>query len=428
MTSFQSHGINDSIIRSTKRMCAVLCAGGLLLALHAGPARAATGDNLASFDAVVTAGIPSCSVGTGIAYDGTNLLLSCWGSNVLERVNATTHLNGGAVTIAGVSDLRAMAWDATRGRLWACNGSSTVVLIDTGTGTVDASVPSFGTDGCVDGLAYDGSDDTIWSSDDVASSIQHYTTAGVLIASFPLGGLLGGCGNSGIAVGGSNLYLANNGCSQIYTLDKAVTSSTLFASFPARLEDLECDGRTFAGQNKGAIWSLDAYDRTLNAWEIAPGLCAFGGLGSCPDGKVDPGEQCDDGNTVSGDDCDANCQLEARACPGDCGDPALAFGKITAVDSLYILRTAVDLQKCPLCVCDLDNSGTILANDALADLRSAVGLPQVLSCPSVDVPTTTTTLAPPTTTTTLPDTTTTTTLAPATTTTLPPCVGFSSQC
>jgi len=293
-------------------------AAALLLALSTAPASAATGDNLISFDAVATAGVPPCGVGTGIAYDGANLLLSCWYSNVIERVNAATHLNAGAVTITGASNLAAMAWDATRSRLWACENYNTVMLIDTATGTVDNSVPGFSTSGCVDGLAYDGTDDTIWSSDDAAGSIQHYTTGGVLIASFPIGGLLGGCGNSGIAVGGPNLYLANNGCSQIYTLDKTVSSSSLFASSPARLEDLECDGRTFAAQNKGAIWSLDAYDRTLNAWEIAPGLCAFGGLGRCSDGILDPGEQCDDGNIASGDGCDANCQIEAPPGSGAC--------------------------------------------------------------------------------------------------------------
>ena len=48
-------------------------------ALTATPAaKAATGDNLATFDATVTAGVPACAVGTGIAFDGTNLFLSCW--------------------------------------------------------------------------------------------------------------------------------------------------------------------------------------------------------------------------------------------------------------------------------------------------------------------------------------------------------------
>ena len=278
---------------------------------------AATGDSLASFDAASTAGIPACTsgIGTGLAYDGTNLILSCWGSNVLERVNAATHLTGGPVTITGLpfgDDIRAIAWDATRSRLWACNGSSQVVLIDVSTGTVDNSIPSFPVAGCTDGLAYDGSDDTLWVSPDAYPTTYHYSVVGGLLGSFSNVGLIGSCGNSGIAVGGPNLYLANNGCSQIYTVAKDFTSSTLFASFPARLEDLECDGNTFAPL--GAIWSIDAYDRTVNAWEIAPGLCTFGGLARCGDGTLDAGEQCDDGNLNNGDGCNSNCQLEGAIC------------------------------------------------------------------------------------------------------------------
>jgi cysteine-rich repeat protein len=273
---------------------------------------AATGDNLASFDAAVTAGIPSCGVGTGVAYDGTNLLLTCWGSGVIQRVNATTHSNAGAVTVAGASDLGAIAWDGTRNRLWACANHSTVILIDVASATVDNSVPAFSTPGCVDGLAYDGSDDTLWVSPDAYSITYHYSTSGSQLSAFNNTGLLGSCGNSGIAVGGPNLYLANNGCSQIYTVAKNFSSSTLFATFPARLEDLECDGSTFAP--KGAIWSIDAYDRTLNAWEIEGGLCSFGGIAGCGNGIIEVGEQCDDGNLVNGDGCDANCRLEGAVC------------------------------------------------------------------------------------------------------------------
>ena len=301
---------------------------GVSLALIAAPrgASAAPGDSLASFDASVTAGIPACSggVGTGIAYDGTNLLLSCWDNNVLQRVNASTHTNAGAVTITGLPDtgLGALAWDATRNRLWACNLEDQIVLIDVGAGARDNSQAAIAVNGCVDGLAYDASDDTLWASADVSSSTCHYQTDGTLITCFDNSGLIGSCGNSGIAVGGADLYLANNGCSEIYQVDKTFTSSSLFAGFPARLEDLECDGRTFSPN--GAIWSIDAYDRTVNAWEIPPGQCAFGGLGACGDGTVDPGEQCDDGNLVNGDGCDANCQSEE---PAECGNGVLEGGE-----------------------------------------------------------------------------------------------------
>ena len=110
-----------------------------------------------------------------------------------------------------------------------------------------------------------------------ASHVEHWTTTGTLLSSTPVTGMTGSCGNSGIAVGGAKLYLANNGCSEIYEVAKDFSSSTLFASFPARLEDLECDNITFASSGKAAIWSIDAYDNILNAWEIPTGACLFGG-------------------------------------------------------------------------------------------------------------------------------------------------------
>ena len=273
-------------MRDARRRLQAVFAGAMLLVTMgiASPVAAANGDNLASFDAAVTAGIPACGsgVGTGVAYDVTtnSLVLSCWSSNVLERVDAATHLNDGALTIIGLpygNDLGALAYDAGRNRLWACNGHSQVVLIDLTTSTVDLSVIPFPVAGCVDGLAYDGSDDTLWVSPDVSSVVYHYSVAGILLGSFPV--TLGACGNSGIAVGGPLLYLANNGCSEIYSSPKDfLAAPTFFASSsPFRLEDLECDDETFASLGVGAIWSNDAYDRILNAWEIAAGACASGG-------------------------------------------------------------------------------------------------------------------------------------------------------
>ena len=238
----------------------------------AGTARGATGDNLASFDAAVTAGIPSCGVGTGNAFDGTQIYLSCWGSNVLERVDPVTQLSNGPITISGATDIGAMAYDGSRGMIWACQGGSGVVLIDL---TALSATSQFSTGGCIDGLAYDGADDTIWASADASNTLNHYDNAGSLIDTFNLSGKIGAYGNSGIAVGGTNLYLANNGGSQIYECDKGLVACTLISTFPERIEDLECDNVTFAP--KGAIWSQDAYDRIQNAWEIPAGLCAFGG-------------------------------------------------------------------------------------------------------------------------------------------------------
>jgi hypothetical protein len=71
---------------------------------------------------------------------------------------------------------------------------------------------------------------------------------------------------------------------------------------------------------------------------------------------------------------------EACQCDGRCGDPVPMVGTVSASDALLILRAAVSLVDCPLCICDVNFSQSILASDSLADLRFAVGLPISLQC------------------------------------------------
>ena len=267
-------------------------------------AYAADGDNLAAIhiDRTGTACADGASgIGVGLAFDGTNLLASCYSDNT---ITANDPADGSLVaihSISGSSALGALAWDQGRGLLWACSNSSTVGTIDL---TTNVFTPAFPSEGCFDGLAYDGVDDTLWASADANTQIRHYNSAGVLLTSQALS--LGGYGNSGIAVGGSSLYLANNGGSQIYVAPTDLSSVSLFASFPARLEDLECDDITFADDGVGAIWSIDAYDNDVNAWEIPAGSCSFGGGGGGPEessgGKVTGGGrlELDDGAVTFG--------------------------------------------------------------------------------------------------------------------------------
>jgi len=275
---------------------AALPAALVLWALGApSPAAAANGDNLRTFIAdrsgtlcasVDAAGNMSghgfggslFALGVGVGFDGTNLLLSCYNDNTVTAVSPANGAQVAVHHITGASTLGALAWDNGRKLLWACSNSNAVGTIDLAT---NAFTFKFTSGGCFDGLAYDGSDDTIWTSPDASSPVSHYTTAGFLLGSFPVS--LGGYGNSGIAVGGSLLYLANDGGQQIYQVNKTFSPApTLFASFPRRIEDLECDNLTFATgpTPKGAIWSVDAYDNILNAWEIPNGACVFGGGGS----------------------------------------------------------------------------------------------------------------------------------------------------
>ncbi|NQY92294.1 MAG: hypothetical protein HRT46_11660 [Deltaproteobacteria bacterium] len=106
------------------------------------------------------------------------------------------------------------------------------------------------------------------------------------------------------------------------------------------------------------------------------------------------GESCyASGATISDDgsrivflsDCDgAGGQVEAFLSTGDCGcgTPQSATSSPTAVDALFTLQAAVGSTVCPACECDVDSSGAVMASDALAILRTAVGdLSVGLTCP-----------------------------------------------
>jgi len=97
----------------------------------------------------------------------------------------------------------------------------------------------------------------------------------------------------------------------------------------------------------------------------------------CGNGTVDGAEQCDDGDTsfVRGDACNGACERVG------CGDPDDS-GAVNATDALVVLRVAVAIETCELCVCNVDSIGGFAsASDALRVLNAAVGLPVALNCP-----------------------------------------------
>jgi hypothetical protein len=63
-----------------------------------------------------------------------------------------------------------------------------------------------------------------------------------------------------------------------------------------------------------------------------------------------------------------------------CGDAADSPG-VTASDALAVLRSAVGLEECSLCICDTDGSNKVSAPDALFTLKKGVGQPVTLRCP-----------------------------------------------
>ncbi|HYC54340.1 MAG TPA: hypothetical protein VEL28_05325 [Candidatus Binatia bacterium] len=108
---------------------------------------------------------------------------------------------------------------------------------------------------------------------------------------------------------------------------------------------------------------------------------------SCECG-CDSAADCNDGIECTLDTCnviDGAClhNAETCVCPAECGNPREDFERVTAVDSQHILNTVVELVQCPLCVCDVNSTGHIFADDALNDLRHAVGQPVPLVCPDL---------------------------------------------
>ncbi len=221
--------------------------------------------------------------GVGVGFDGTTLYWIGFDGINLHRCT-TTGVVLADVPITGLlQPISTISWDASRGIFWGASP-------DTGSGvrqiyqitTAGVATPMFTVvaDGFfyTDGLAYDGMDDSLWISGDVSPNIWHYTIAGALIAGPTPIPTTSGCGNSGIAAGTGVLYLGWNGCNIIQKHDKATLALQL--TFPigtGRTEDLECDNVTFTPLD--AVWTKDAFDNELIAFEVPAGTCPVGGGG-----------------------------------------------------------------------------------------------------------------------------------------------------
>lgn len=256
---------------------------GIILFYCGKPSFAASGDILRTINVVPS---PGCSTTVGIAFDGKELLVTCVGNAIVTRVDPANGANLGSYTVQGLSHgIGAISWDEKNKRLWIGSwGSSNVysAILDKETSLAYPTLEFASDANAMDGLAYDGTDDSIWLSNDASSIIYHYTITGTFLNTLDVTGKLGGCGNSGLVVADAvSLYLANNGCSQIYEGKKDGSATTFFAGLSGkRVEDLECDNTTFPG--KSVIWSKDAYDYELNAFEVAAGQCAQGGIVKTP--------------------------------------------------------------------------------------------------------------------------------------------------
>lgn len=290
-------------LRGSRRRAAIRLGLALLVALPVllvepavEEAAAANGDLVASV--TFSQSCPS-GIGVGVAFDGSNLWYSCYRSSVdLRRADVKTGQVSASYNIA--SGLGALAYDASRNAIWAGwggtnTGSVYLIQLDAGR-NVTGSVVRFNAGahavdcGLLDGLAYDAGTDTLYLSDDCATTIHHYDTAGNHLTDGPNGTgdfswAGSGCSNSGLAIGDQLLFESSDGCSTIWAVDKDAPSTVLFSFSTVvpgdpnfRDEGLACDPVTFASQGRHILWSKEAYEpMRAHAFEIPKDSCGVGG-------------------------------------------------------------------------------------------------------------------------------------------------------
>ena len=234
----------------------------------------------------------------GVGFDGAFLYWLDFNAATLHKITAS----GSAVSDIPISGCMptVISFDAGRTKFWAAQGTN-IYLVDASRSpaqctlqfSVAGNLPgdcgiSTGclSRGPVDGVNFDGSDDSVWYSPDGSLIVYHFSTAGALLGSFrvdvPPNDMAPQCGfnwNSGVAVGAANImYLSADGCQTIFKYDKSGHKLGFFVPFAStRNEDMECDNVTFSSQNTDAIWVRDALSGHIRAFAVTRGTCAFGG-------------------------------------------------------------------------------------------------------------------------------------------------------
>ncbi|MFH1307315.1 MAG: hypothetical protein ABIH72_00505 [archaeon] len=244
-----------------------------------------------------------CSV--GLTFDGNSLYYdNCGDSNIYEIDPINGDLRNTFDT--GISYPNAMAYDSKRNGIWF--GSQSCVAgempiyfwdFDDDSVTLMFNVP----DGellyyCfTDGLAYNendpntDADDEIWFSDDVDDIIGLFRPDGTLVDTYNPTTIDSSLSRtSGLAVGGPNLYLGNNGGGDVFRADiDSWTALGEFASTSDRVEDMACDPVTFYPTE--VMWvrhtpQSNPDDDIITAHEIEPGTCGLGGQPPQCDGET----------------------------------------------------------------------------------------------------------------------------------------------
>ena len=350
-------------------LMALLCS--IVIALPSSAA-AATGDLVGTVNFSEQCG-GFQGIGVGITFDGTNLWYSCAESTPdLFRADPQTGNVTASYTIGG--GIGSLAYDAADNVIYAGwgNGSNSgnvyAIQLDANHNVVGSSVKFTAPDAVVcgldDGLAFDGSNKTLYISDDCSTTIYHYDAAGNLLDSFPWAG--SSCYNSGLALGNQLIFEGGDGCNTVTVVDKSDPATVLYQFSTAvagdpnfRDEGLSCDTSTFPG--KDVMWSKEAYaPERAHAFEIPAGSCGEGGNPVSTDRYVALGDSVPYGHGLS--------NPYPTAMPGisSTGDGPSPFAYPGLVQQFYGLNMSIRGSNC------LVNGADQLLGDDLAFSGAAV--------------------------------------------------------
>jgi hypothetical protein len=248
-----------------------------------------------------------CSI--GLAFDGASLYYDRCGDGNIYKINPVTGALQSTFATGIAQYPNALAFDSNRNGLWigsqACltfGGPMPIYFwnFTTNAVTLEFSIPpgllnpatgeSFLSFCFNDGLAYNRTTKELWFSDDVNKNLGVFDGDPGAGGGAGVGTFLRGYDSttidpalapqSGLAVGGSNLYMGNNGGGAVYRADidpiPTFAFVSLFATGQPRVEDMECDGQTFVPD---VIWvrmtpqGVPA-DDLIKAFEIEANTCS----------------------------------------------------------------------------------------------------------------------------------------------------------
>jgi hypothetical protein len=165
-----------------------------------------------------------------------------------------------------------------------------------------------------DGLAWDGATNTIYQGPDVEDHYNLYplneddthNAAGdaTFLVPFDTGNGTS-CPKSGLAVSGDSIFIGCDGNKRTEQVSKSThLLTTAFNSGDVRTEDLECDPLTYG---KDVLWTKEAYNDEIWAYEVPLGSCNTGGSVPTPPPSPQTGNCCSTGALDSDKDGLLDC-------------------------------------------------------------------------------------------------------------------------